>query len=355
MFACQRSVAAGLVAAAIVIAPAGAETIKITAVGAPPPQVTPVKAVIDYVIPEINKRLAASGKDFKIEWNTAWAQSLAKTTEVLETVQEGIAQFGVQLVIFEESKLPLEQYSHVVPFGVTDPLMAEKIDGELRKKVPEMDAYWNKYNQVRLAVAGTLPVDILTRFPVKAVADLKGHKIGASGSMGQFLRGTGAVVVNGAMIDAYTDIKNGVEDGYISSIGLAFPYKIFEPAPYFTFVNFSASVTAELTMNKDAWAKLPAFAQAIVRDVTSHYGEVSVKIDTGREAAFRKMMEKKGVHFTDLPAAERKKWAEMMPNVPKQWAESLEKRGEPGMKVLTAYMDALRARHIETYRQWDKE
>ncbi len=351
----KRMAAAALAVVAFAAAPAGAETVKITAVGAPPPQVTPVKAVIDFVIPEINKRLAASGKDFKIEWNTAWAQSLAKTTEVLETVQEGIAQFGVQLVIFEESKLPLEQYSHVVPFGVTDPLVAQQIDEELRKKVPEMDKFWDKYNQVRLAVAGTLPVDLLTTFPVKAVADLKGHKIGASGSMGQFLRGTHAVIVNGAMINAYTDIKNGVEDGYISSIGLAFPYKIFEPAPYFTFVHFTASVTAELTMNKDAWKKIPDFAQAIIRDVTSHYGDVSVKIDEEREAAFKDLMKKKGTHFSELPADQRKAWAEMMPNVPKQWAENLEHRGEPGMKVLTAYMDELRARHIQTYRQWDKE
>ena len=69
-------------------------------------------------IPEINKRLAASGKDFRIEWNEAWSGTVAKLTEVFTTVSEGVAQLGIPVWAFEGSKLPLEGITFNVPFGI---------------------------------------------------------------------------------------------------------------------------------------------------------------------------------------------------------------------------------------------
>jgi hypothetical protein len=55
-----------------------------------------------------------------------------------------------------------------------------------------------------------------------------------------------------------------------------------------------------------------------------------------------------------MPLAERKRWATMMPNIAKEWAEAQESRGLPGRAVLTAYMDELRALKTEMIREWDK-
>jgi len=90
-----------------------AETIKLTAVGAAPPHVTYVKAGKEKFIPYINQRLKESGKDFKIEWTEAYSQTLAKFTEVLESVEGGVADVGLVLKNFEASKLSLEQVTSV--------------------------------------------------------------------------------------------------------------------------------------------------------------------------------------------------------------------------------------------------
>ena len=53
-------------AIAVSVAPANAKTMKMTIVSAAPPIVTYVRVAKTKFIPEVNKRLAASGKDFKI-------------------------------------------------------------------------------------------------------------------------------------------------------------------------------------------------------------------------------------------------------------------------------------------------
>ena len=56
-----------------------------------------------------------------------------------------------------------------------------------------------------------------------------------------------------------------------------------------------------------------------------------------------------------LSAEERQAWAKSMPNVAKEWAESLEAKGIPGKKILAAYMDKMRAANQQIMRHWDKE
>lgn len=344
------------VAAAALAAPDGtAKTIRMTAAGAPPPIVTPVKATKEFIIPEINRRIAATGKDFRIEWTEAWSSSLAKFTEVLEAVEEGVADFGVQLTVFESSKLPLEQYTRVAPFGTDDIRQIVKIDSAVRARVPEMNKAWEKYNQIRLSAAGSQTTDIFTKFPVRSIDDLKGHRMGASGAMGNYLKGTGAVVVTSSMINAFTSIKNGLFDGYPISIGLAFPYKVYEVAPYYTAVNLGSTVTATLTVNMDTWRKLPGWVQQIFRETTALYGDKYAAIDDGRRKKFIGLMKKKGVKFHTLPPKERRRWAMAMPNMAKAWAAKAEKRGLPGRKVLSAFMDEQRKNKVPIMRDWDKE
>ncbi len=346
------SAAAVLVALA---AGARAETVKITVVAGAPPTVSNVKATKEYFIPTINKRLAASGKDFKIEWTEAYSSSLAKFTEVFETVEENIAQMGVILKNFEESKLPLDQYFYMAPFSSATQEQMVEIDAAMREKLPALNEQYTKHNQVMLGSAATESTDLFTTFPVKSVADLKGHKIGASGAMGQYMRNTGAVVVNSSMLNSFMNIKNGVYEGYPISIVLAGPYRTYQSAKYYTKVQFGVTATSGISLNKDAWAKLPAFVQTMFKEETRNWAKWQADVDRQRAAHFVELMKKGGVHFGELDDAGRRQWAMTMPNIAQEWAKGLDKRGLPGTKVLATYMDELRARHIKLAREWDKE
>ena len=59
-------------------------------------------------------------------------------------------------------------------------------------------------------------------------------------------------------------------------------------------------------------------------------------------------------HTYELPRAEQEKWAKALPNIAEEWADRADKAGLPGHKVLSAYMDTLRAAGAKPVRDWDK-
>ncbi|MGE0226112.1 MAG: TRAP transporter substrate-binding protein DctP [Acetobacteraceae bacterium] len=334
---------------------AQAQTVKFTIISPAPAAVTPTTVTKEFFVPEVNKRLAALGKGFKIDWNEAYGPNLAKFSEVLENVEEGIAHVGVLLRNFEESKLPLEQYPSFIPFGMDDPYEMLKADAKVRERVPQMDQMFLRFNQVALAKTNSSNPHIFTNFPVKSVDDVKGRKIGSSGAMGHVLRGTGAVIVTAAMTQSYVDIKNGVYEGYVIGETQAFPYRTFEVAQYFTKTSFGVTAVSALVINKNAWDALPDFARTVLSEVAQEWRIEHIKLEQRRNSEFTEIMLKRGVKMSELSPDERRRWAMMLPNIARDWAADMDKQGLPGTTILTTYMDVVRASGKPVVRHWDKE
>ncbi len=343
---------AGLALAAAAT-PASAKDYKLTLASAPPPIVTPSFVTKNFFVPEVTKRAKACGDN--ITWNQAYGQSLAKFGETLEAVEEGIAHVGMVLRNFEEAKLPLEQFPSVMPFVVADPKVMTEVERAVRKKVPAMNKMYERYGQVFLAAAAEHSMQLFSTFPVKRYEDLKGHKIGASGALGNYIRGTGAVIVNSSMFHSYTSIKNGLYDGYPIIIYLAFPYRTYQVAKNYTQTNFGSTSVASLTVNAKTWASFSDCLKKAFQTAADDWSQEYVKVNSGRLAKFAGIMKKKGVKFSTLSDAERKRWAAVLPGLAKQWAEALEAKGLPGKAVVKAYMEEARARGISPPRDWDKE
>jgi len=63
-----------------------------------------------------------------------------------------------------------------------------------------------------------------------------------------------------------------------------------------------------------------------------------------------------GGKVRSLTEAEKKHWADTMPNIAMDLAKDVEKRdGYPATKILSAYMNALRAAGEKPIRNWDRE
>ena len=322
-----------------------------------PPVTVQVKTIEKFFIPEINKRLAASGKDFKIRWQKAWAQSLAKMPEAFEATEEGIGDIGMIPWVIEPSKLPLEVVSFYLPFVSTKPDLTMRAIGHLHKVIPEMGQQFTKHNQVHLVTLPSGVYHLATNFKVNTIEDLKGKKIGSTGVLANLLKGTGATIVFSDMTQAFTSLRNGVYDGYPISISLAFPYKVYEAAPFYTLVNYAAPSGSGLSINKKTWDKLPPHAQKILKDVSEETALVYLKAALEAENKFMGIMKKKGMKVSSLTPEQRKKWAAAMPNIAKDWAENMEKRGLPGKKVVREFMSFIRKNGGEKdiLRNWDKE
>lgn len=332
----------------------GAKEIKIIVTAPAPGVVTYVSVTAKKFIPEVNKRLAATGKDFKIKWIGAYAQAVAKAYEQFEAVEENIAQMGLIVKNFEESKLPLEQYATMVPFSGETLKQIAVIDDNIRKKVPSMNDSYTKNGQTFLISGVSAMYDLFTTFPVKSLDDLKGRKIGVSGVLGQFFRGIGAVTVTSSMVESYTSIRSGVYEGYPISINLAFPFKTYEAAKLYTKMDFGVSTGTAMTVNTATWNKFPGYVKDIFRDVAKDWPHWQIAIDTKKAAKFAKIMKKKGVKFSAMSQKERLRWANTMPNISREWAKRQDAKGLPGTKVLNAYFAELKAVNAKGLRDWSK-
>ncbi len=133
------------------------------------------------------------------------------------------------------------------------------------------------------------------------------------------------------------------------------PYKFYEVAPYITRISFGAQQASDLTVNLNRWHKFPKEVRDIFVDVAKIYER---KVAEAYQSAGEKSMNyaaEHGAKISTLPEAERRKLAAMLPNLAKQWAANLDKKGLPGTKTLVTYMDLCRKAGIHHAREWDNE
>jgi TRAP-type C4-dicarboxylate transport system substrate-binding protein len=354
----QLAVAAAVAALG---APALADqTFKLTIASSHPVALPWVGLMSTLFVPEVNKRVAALNKGYKIEWREAYGGQLYKMNATLTSVEQGVADIGWVFHNLEAAKMPLAQFTTVTPFTTDDVRVVLAIANEMNEKVPALKAEWDRNNMVFLGASGVDTYHLFTKAPVKSYDDLKGRKISAPGSLGLWLRGSGAVPVDGSLTSYYTDIQSGVSEGTISISTGILPNKIYEVAPYITTVNIGAVYNGGMAMNKDSFLKLPPEVQKIVKDVGLEYSRVLGDTLMQRYEGALKTMGEVGakqnppVTISPLPPAERQKWVTTLPNLAGDWVKANASKG-PGKDIVKTYMDALRARGVKPAREWDKE
>lgn len=349
------SLAGGICMASLVAATSQAKEIKLTVISGHPPVVGSVKYLKEFFIPEVDRRLAARGSKHTIKWTQAYAGSVAKPPAVFEAIEDGLADIGHIGMLFEAAKMPLETLTYIAPFGSGDLGQVLGIVDQVQKQIPEMNKAYNKYGQHLLARVGVDDYYVVTTFPVKKFADLKGRKIGAGGIAATWVRGTGATPVRGNLTTYYNSVKTGVFEGMII-FGSSIPaFRYYEVTKHLSKVNFGAMFSSSITMNKARWDGLPEDVKQVFNEVLPLYKAKAIAHYMSRGQKALKIAASKGVTIHDFPFSERRSWAKSLPNIAQAWAKRLDDKGLPGSKALKAYMDLSRKAGVKFARDWDKE
>lgn len=346
--------------AALLAAPAAAvETIKLTVAASHPVTIPWIGLIPKVFIPEVDKRLAESGK-YRVEWQEAYGGQLYKANATLTSVEQGITDIGWVFSYLEAAKMPLSQVTTYTPFSTDDVPAMLDVMTDLMGSVPAFRKEWEKYNIVFLGATGSDTYDIFTKFPVKKIDDLKGKKISSPGAPGIWLRGVGATPVDGSLTTFYTDIQTGVSEGVLSLATGVLPTKLYEVAPYVTRVNLGVVFSGGLAINQDRWAKLPKEVQTALKEAGAAYSKAHGEDLMARHETALKTIVEVGktqsppVTITDLPPEERRKWIEQLPNIAAEWVKANEARGLPARSFLQSYMAGLRKHGQTPARDWDK-
>lgn len=335
------------------------QTFKLTIASSHPTTLPWVGLMSTLFVPEVNKRVEALGKGYKIEWKEAYGGQLYKMNATLSSVGEGIADIGWVFANLESAKMPLTQYATVTPFATGDVRMLLEVANELNEKVPALKAEWDRNNLVFLGASGVDTYHLFTKMPISTYADLNGKKISAPGAVGTWLRGSGAVAVDGSLTSYYTDIQTGVSEGTISISTGILPNKIYEVAPYVTTVDIGALYNGGMAMNKDSFNKMPPEVQKIIKDVGLEYSKTLGNTLMQRYESALKAIQTQGagqsvpVKVAPMAPGEREKWASTMPNIAADWVKTNASRG-PSAQIVKTYMEELRKRGAKPLRDWDK-
>lgn len=346
----------GALVASTVVFAAGAgnasaqEQIKLTVAAGHPAIFLWVKHLKDSVMATVDAELAKSNA-YKIAWSESYGGTLAKIGSELETMQQGISDFGIVSVIFHPAKMPLNNVTYFVPYGPPD---AERVGDAIEKvqKLPEMEAEWRKFSLTHLTGFVIENYGLATSFPIARMEDLSGRKIGGAGPNLAWFRNTGAVGVQGSLNTFYNDIKSGVYDGAVAFMTSAVPAKLYEVAPHYTVVNMGAMFAGSVAFNKARWDKLPAEVKAAFVKGAEVYRKSYTAEQTARLSGATEAWVKGGGKLVEMPAAERLRLVKAIPNPAADWIKQV---GPAGKTVMTAYMAAVRESGFAFPRDFDKE
>ncbi|APH71073.1 C4-dicarboxylate TRAP transporter substrate-binding protein [Aquibium oceanicum] len=336
------------------------ETINLTVASSHPLVIPWVGMIKSHFMAETDRLLAEKG-NYKIEWQEAFGGQLYKANATLTSVEEGITDIGWVFSFLEAAKLPLSQVSSYAPFATANPPVQLEVMSELLETNEAFRNEWEQYNLKVLGLTGTDSYDVYTKQPITGLKDLDGMKLSAPGVLANWLRGTGANAVDGALTTFYTDIQTGVSDGVLSLALGVLPAKLYEVAPYVTRVNIGVAYSGAVAINRDTWDGLPEEVQDAMVAAGKFYTEEHGKDLLERhEAAFKKMLEigasqNPPVTMTEMSAEDRQAWVDGLPDIAGEWAADAESRGLPGREFLAAYMEGLRKRGETPARDWDKQ
>lgn len=340
---------------------AGAQQVINLTIGSSHPATLPwVSAMQNFVVPETNKRLEAAGNRFRINWREAYGGVLYKANATLTSIQDGIADVGWVFTNLEGARMPLAQVSNYAPGTVDDPKMVSEIFNDLMDQVPALRAEWDKHNAIFLGAMAADSLQLFTKFPVRSLADLRGKRLTASGTIATWLQGLGVTPVDSALPSMYNDLKTGIADGSLTVATGVLGIKLYEVAPFVTRVNLGTFYAGALAINKNSFNKLPPEVQKVITEVGREYtAQNAALVARGEGFAYKTFAEVGGkqnppVTVTNMSQAERETWIRGLPNIAQDWVKAQEAKGLPARQVLVAFMDAARKRGAKPVRDWDK-
>ncbi|MEM5544951.1 C4-dicarboxylate TRAP transporter substrate-binding protein [Sulfitobacter sp. AS92] len=329
------------------------ETIKLTAIDGYPDRSMWVREFSSFFIPRVNEQLAEAG-NYNIEWMEAYGGQIVKPRGVLEGIKLGLGDIGIVTTIFHNSALPSQGISAVTPFVSSDARVVARAVDEIAREFPQMQAELSAENQVYLATGVVLDTyQLFSSVPIEKLADIEGMKIAGAGYNLRYLEGIpGAAGVQGGLPDFYNMIQTGVTEAAMLWPEAAATFKIAEVAPYMLQTDFGSVNTKTVTVNADIWEDLPDEVKEVLKSVAIEYRDHIAGIAMDEAAAAIDAYIAGGGTIVELSQEQRQAWADSMPNIAAEWAQSLDSSGAPGSEMLVAYLDKLRAAGAEPLRDW---
>ncbi len=149
---------------------------------------------------------------------------------------------------------------------------------------------------------------IMTKKPIKTLADMKGQKLRAAGMLGAVARELGATPVNLAAAEQYIALQRGTIDGLIFPIYSTKAYRLHEVISYVTSPPIFAPGFVDMIIGKQSWGKLSREKQSAVERAAKEAMYFSFIFFEAQDFDIAAFNRENGVETIELSPDEQKKF-----------------------------------------------
>lgn len=288
------------------------------------PPGSPFNAVIQKWADEINQKTGG-----KVKITIYPAETLAKGTDAVPAVKNGIADMGWAIVAFFPGQFPMTEVFTLPVLGIPSSKVGADALWDVYSENKQMQNEWSSVHLVGFTVSGSQFI-ATSKKPVHTMADVKGLKLRVAGFGGtELFKDIGASPVNIAPPDMYDAINKGVLDGCVFDWMGIQSNKLNEVLNYASVMPIVYQPQAVI-MNKDKWNSLPPDIQKVFNEVGGKYlGEMAATgafdmADKEGVANFKKQ-NKEVITFSP---DEVQKWTDAAKPVWAKWVESAKAKGD---------------------------
>jgi TRAP-type transport system periplasmic protein len=271
----------------------------------------------------------------QIKIDIYWSQTLAKATELASGVASGLIDMTHLRPYGEPGKLPLSCVGEMP--GVSSDLWAlQYAYFDLVRQEP-VASELAKYKCKPVYGLMTQEIQIISRVPIRSLADLKGKKIASGGIAGEELKQLGAVTLAMSPVEQGEGLLRGTIDGISAPIDAMASFKFHEAGKYITIMNLGPRIQP-IVINQDTWNKLPADVQKVFTDSAHELLDIAyVDIMKNSNDAIWKQFEDAKVEIIELNAADLATLKQIQAAYGDKWAADQEAAGLAGKKLLADY------------------
>jgi TRAP-type C4-dicarboxylate transport system substrate-binding protein len=263
--------------------------------------------------------------------------SLLKAPRMYEGVVTGISDIGLAHVEYTPGRFPVTEVCDL-PLGFPSGWVANQVVNDFYHHFKPKE--WDKVHILWMHASN--PNVVISKKPVRSLADMKGLTIRAPGRVGNTIKALGATPAPTPIMEVYDGIAKGVLDGVNTPYETLRSFRFAEVAKYVTTSwQVGNLYTFYVAMNKDKYNSLPPDIKQIFDELSGVYRERMALMWNSIDFAGKNFAEAKGAEFIDLTSAEVDAWKNATAPVIEDYVKKMVADGhtESDVRSWLSYLD----------------
>jgi TRAP-type C4-dicarboxylate transport system substrate-binding protein len=302
---------------------AAADPIKLTYANFPPAPTFPCVQMERW------KKEVETRTNGKVAVQTFPGGTLLPAKNIFDGVISGSADIGNFAMSYQPGRFPISEAIDL-PLGFSSAKTASLALYDL------VDKYKAKeFEKVKILTMFTCPpANIMTKTPVKSLADLKGMELRCAGTASDIIKLLGGIPVAMPQSDTPEALQKGVVKGHVSSMEVLKDFNYAAYTANATITNLFV-VSFAVVMNKAKWDSLPADVKKVFDDLRIEQAKWTGEyVDNHVQEALKWSKEKYNLQVFDLPAAEKAGMTKILDPIIKGYVKKVTDQGLPGEQIV---------------------